>query len=63
MSTCCHYPTDVSEAQWELLQPLLPQPQWRPGGPGRKPLDLRRVVNLWGSDSPKLASLCSGVLT
>jgi putative transposase len=45
MSTYCHYPTDVSEAQWELLQPLLPQPTWRPGGPGRKPLDLRRVVN------------------
>jgi putative transposase len=45
MSTCCHYPTDVSDAQWEILSPLLPQPKWRPGGPGRKPLDLRHVVN------------------
>lgn len=40
-----HSPTDVSEAQWEVLQLLLPQPTWRPGGPGRKPLDLRRVLN------------------
>jgi putative transposase len=45
MSTVCHYPTDVSDEQWEILQLLLPKPQWRPGGPGRKPLDLRRVLN------------------
>jgi putative transposase len=45
MSTVCHYPTDVSDAQWEILQLLLPKPKWRPGGPGRKPLDLRRVLN------------------
>ena len=24
MSTVCHYPTDVSDAQWESLQLLLP---------------------------------------
>ena len=45
MSTTYHYPTDVSEAQWEVLAPLLPTPKWRPGGPGRKPMDRRRVIN------------------
>jgi putative transposase len=45
MSTACHYPTDVSDAQWEVLQLVLPQPTWRPGGPGRKPTDLRRAIN------------------
>src|SRR4029453_14130415 len=45
MSTLCHYPTDVSDAQWEVCQLLLPKPKWRPGGPGRKPLDRRRVLN------------------
>ena len=45
MSTACHYPTDVSDAQWEVLQLLLPKPKWHPGGPGRKPMDLRRVIN------------------
>jgi putative transposase len=45
MSTVGHYPTDVSDAQWEALQLLLPQPKWHPGGPGRKPMDLRRVIN------------------
>ena len=45
MSTLCHYPTDVSDAQWDILQLLLPTPKWRPGGPGRKPLELRRVLN------------------
>lgn len=38
-------PTDLTEAQWQLLQPLLPKPKWRPGGPGRPPVDRRRVVN------------------
>ena len=45
MSTECHYPTDVSDAQWEVLEPLLPKPKWHPGGPGRKPLALRNVIN------------------
>jgi putative transposase len=45
MSTACHYPTDVSDAQWEVLQLVLPPPTWRPGGPGRKPRDLRCVIN------------------
>lgn len=45
MSTVCHYPTDMSDAQWEVLQLVLPPPTWRPGGPGRKPRDLRCVIN------------------
>ena len=45
MSTGWHYPTDVTDAQWEVLHPLLPAPQWRPGGPGRPPGDRRRVIN------------------
>jgi putative transposase len=45
MSTAGHYSTDVSDAQWEVLQLLLPKPKWRPGGPGRKPMDVRCVLN------------------
>jgi len=45
MSTACHYPTDVSDEQWDILQCLLPKPKWRRGGLGRKPLELRRVLN------------------
>jgi putative transposase len=45
MSTVGHYPTDVSDAQWEALQLLLPPPKWRPGGPGRQPMALRCVIN------------------
>jgi putative transposase len=45
MSTTYHYPTDVSDAQWAVLAPLLPPAKWRPGGPGRKPMELRRVIN------------------
>jgi putative transposase len=45
MSTEGHYPTEVSDAQWEVLQLVLPPPTWRPGGPGRQPIDRRRVIN------------------
>jgi putative transposase len=45
MSTAWYYPTDVSAEQWDVLQRLLPKPTWPPGGPGRKPMDLRRVLN------------------
>jgi putative transposase len=45
MSTESHYPTDVSDAPWEVLQLVLPKPKWHRGGPGRKPMDLRRVIN------------------
>jgi putative transposase len=45
MSTKQNYPTDLTEAQWALLFPLLPARKWRPGGPGRPPCDLRCVMN------------------
>jgi putative transposase len=45
MRTVGHYPTDVNDAQWEVLQLGLPSPTWRPGGPGRPPMDRRRVIN------------------
>src|SRR4030095_4107009 len=45
MSTTRYYPTDLTEAQWTLLLALLPVRKWRPGGPGRPPYDLRRVLN------------------
>jgi putative transposase len=45
MSTRRYYPTDLTEGQWALLLTLLPARKWRPGGPGRPPCDLRRVVN------------------
>jgi hypothetical protein len=48
MSAACHYGTDLTDEQWEVLQLLLPPPTWRPGGPGRPPCDLRLVINgIW----------------
>jgi putative transposase len=44
MSTTPYYPTDVTDAQWTLLVALLPARQWRPGGPGRPPCELRQVL-------------------
>lgn len=45
MSTSSHYPTNVSDEQWSVLQLMLPDSKWQPGGPGRPPLDLRRVLD------------------
>jgi len=45
MSTTPDYLTDLTEAQWTLLLTLLPARKWRPGGPGRPPCELRRVLN------------------
>jgi putative transposase len=45
MSTTRYYPTDLTEAQWTLVRRLLPAWKWRPGGPGRPPCELRRVLN------------------
>jgi transposase len=39
MSTARHYPTDMSDAQWEVLQLVLPPPTWRLSGLGRKPMN------------------------
>ena len=35
------YPTDLTDAQWALLQPILPAPSKR----GRPPVDRRRIIN------------------
>lgn len=45
MSTRRHYPTDLTEAQWQRIAPLLPTPKKRLGGPGRSPCDRRVIVN------------------
>lgn len=45
MSTACQYLMDVSDEQWDIVQLLLPRPKCQPGGSGRKPLELRRVLN------------------
>ena len=41
MRKCCLYPTDLTEAQWNLLEPLLPKAKKR----GRRPSDLRLILN------------------
>jgi putative transposase len=45
MSASYHYPTDLTDDQWALLSLYLPQAKWKPGGRGRPPCDLRRVIN------------------
>jgi putative transposase len=45
MRAAHHYPTALTEARGELLQSLLPERKWRPGGPGRPPGEVRRIVN------------------
>ena len=45
MSTQTKYATDLTDPQWELLEPLLPPRQWRWGGPGRPPCSRRQVLN------------------
>src|ERR671914_260411 len=40
-----HYATDLSDEQWAILEPLLPEQKWHPGGPGRPPGDVRQVIN------------------
>jgi transposase len=45
MSAAYRDPTDVTDAPWDMRQSLLPERTWRPGGPGRPPGDLRRIVN------------------
>ncbi len=45
MSTPDKYPTDLTDPQWEILEPLLPPRKWRRGGPGRPPCSRRQVIN------------------
>ena len=44
MSATDHYDTDLTDEQWELLETLLPERTWQPGGSGRLPMDLRCVL-------------------
>jgi hypothetical protein len=45
MSAAAPYATSLSDEQWHGLQRMLPEPKWQPGGAGRPPRDLRRVVD------------------
>lgn len=45
MSTRVQYPTDLTDWQWPVLQPLLPRRKWHPGGPGRPPCEVRTILN------------------
>ncbi len=45
MNTPREYPTNVTEAQWQLLIPLLPKRKWRKGSRGRPPVNLRNVFD------------------
>jgi hypothetical protein len=42
MRAACQYATDVTEAPWDILYPLLPKHAWRPGSRGRPPRPRRR---------------------
>ncbi|GHT37284.1 hypothetical protein FACS189427_10030 [Planctomycetales bacterium] len=42
MSTRSPYPTDLTDAQWELIRPLIPLPT----GGRPKTADLRQIVNV-----------------
>ena len=39
------YATDLTDGQWQRIEPLLPAPRWRLHGPGRPPRDRRQIVN------------------
>jgi transposase len=41
----CRFPTDLTDAQWRLLSPLLPAPRSGPGRPGRPATCRRALVN------------------
>jgi putative transposase len=45
MSTPTPYPTDLSDNQWERINPLLPSPKSGAGLRGRPASDLRRVID------------------
>ncbi len=38
------YPTDVTDAQWAVLDPLLPDPAWLAGRGGRREKHCRRII-------------------
>jgi len=39
------YPTDLTNAQWNIIFPILPLPKSGPGKPGRPASNLRTVIN------------------
>ena len=42
----CTYPSDLTDEQWNLLSPMLPQPKSGTGKGGRpREVDLRQIVN------------------
>src|SRR5438445_6718895 len=41
MRNYCLYPTDLTDEQWKILEPLLPKSKKR----GRHPADRRRILN------------------
>ena len=40
-----YYPTDLTDRQWALIEPLLPEAKSGPGQRGRPPGDRRQIVN------------------
>jgi transposase len=38
------YPSDTTDAQWTLIDPLLPDPAWLAGQGGRREIHCRRVI-------------------
>lgn len=40
-----HYPSELSDSQWAVIEPLLPQAKSGPGLSGRPPSNLRQMVN------------------
>lgn len=45
MTDRCAYPSDLSDAAWEFIAPLLPAPRSGTAAGGRPPVPLREVVN------------------
>ena len=40
-----HYDPDLSDEPWELIQSVLPEQTWQPGGSGRPPTAVRQALN------------------
>lgn len=40
-----YYPTDLTDRQWALIEPLLPEAKSGPGQRGRPSSDRRQIVN------------------
>jgi putative transposase len=43
--THIYYPTDLTDRQWQVIEPRLPAPKSGPGKPGRPPYNQRQLVN------------------